>query len=495
MTRMLVVICLLVGPFAVAFDADLAPFLEKRSNPIDPEAVPEIKPVDPKAPFPKLPPVEAMLNTSTHTVNEIVQEVTRIQSRVHSVEHQDQEKLAQKKAEFESQLKSQEQDTRDVIAENSAIVTRINALQKGNQALREASKNLQAENDGMRAELRSAAKKVIAAGQFIKSSEISTDDRHSKVLAVLAEGVKHQRRQPVAPVNTDGDDADDDSSESQNEDAPTNMADSNDVADAAPADEKAKGLVHIFGHRSRATGKATREDKDTEKKKEDDDDDEDADDDQQDDKEDAAESFMQMSTEEGESEELEESDSEEAEATNAELNAPFNHHGLHHKSKNPSDATVDSASRSMLSAVSQELKDLAAEDEQGLERQTQMFHAQLAQEHRAYKAALAQQRSLNKTEASLVALQAKLHRAVAHLQGTKQHLQQRVRGTGQYLQHLAHLLLAPDKEAAGLVDSMPQDVPIPDPVPVVTQPASTLSAGASASASLLQHISAQMNKK
>merc|ERR1719281_1281497 len=105
-----------------------------------------------------------MLNTSTHTVNEIVQEVTRIQARVHNVEHQDQEKLAQKKAEFESQLKGQEQDTRDVIAENAAIVTRINALQKGNQALREASKSLQAENDGMRAELRSAAKKVTAAG-------------------------------------------------------------------------------------------------------------------------------------------------------------------------------------------------------------------------------------------------------------------------------------------------------------------------------------------
>jgi hypothetical protein len=491
---MSLVICLLAGPFAVAFDADLAPFLEKRSNPIDPDAVPEIKPVDPKAPFPKLPPVEAMLNTSSHTVSEIVQEVTRIQARVHSVEHQDQEKLAEKKAEFESQLKGQEQDTRDVIAENAAIVTRINALQKGNQALREASKNLQAENDGMRAELRSAAKKVTAAGEFIKASEKSTDDRRSKVLAVLAEGVKHQRRQLVVPVNTDGDDSDDDASESQNEDAPTTVADSNDSADAAPTDEKAKGLVHIFGHRSKAKGKG--EDKDTEKKKDDDDDDdEDADDDQQDDK-DAAESFMQMRTEEGESEDMEESDSEEATAEVRDVStSPFDghRHGLHHKNKSPADAAVDGASRSMLQSVSQELKDLAAEDEQGLERQTEMFHSQLAQEHRAYKAALVQQRSLNKTEASLLTLQSKLHRAVSHLQGTKQHLQQRVRGVGQYLQHLAHLLLAPDKEAAGLIDSMPQDVPIPDPAPVVAQPANTLSAGASAS--LLQHIATQMNKK
>jgi len=492
MSCVLVTVLLLAGPVAVAFDADLAPFLEKRSGPADPETmVPEIKPVDPNAPFPKLPPVEAMLNTSAHTVSEIVQEVTKIQARVHNVEQQDQSKLALKKSEFEAQLKSQDQDIRDVIAENAGIVSRITALQKGNEALREASKNLQAENEAMRAELRSAATKVTAAGEFIKTSEKSTDDRHAKVLAVLSEGVKHQRRQPVTPVHTDSDDDDEDTTE--------NEVDSNDVVATPPStEEQPKGLVHIFGHHSKATGKTARVAKDGQSKKEDDDDDdeEDADNDKQDDKDDAAESFMQMDTEEGESEEVEESDSEEAHAESADNSvAPFDHHhGLHHKNKSPSAVAVDGASRSMLQAVSQELKDLAAEDEQGLERQTQLFHAQLAQEHHAYKAALAQQRALNKTEASLLTLQSKLHRAVAHLQGTKSHLQQRVRGVGQYLQHLAHLLLAPDKEAAGLVDSMPQDVPIPaavsEPAPAATPPASTLSAGAA----LLQHLSAQIKK-
>merc|ERR1712224_12240 len=106
----------------------------EKKIPSDPEVtLPILKPVDPKAPFPQLPPVEAMLNSSTHTVDEIVQEVNKIQARVHSVEQQDQTKLAQKKSEFEAQLKSQEQETRDVIDENAQIVSRITALQKGNQ--------------------------------------------------------------------------------------------------------------------------------------------------------------------------------------------------------------------------------------------------------------------------------------------------------------------------------------------------------------------------
>jgi len=276
--------------------------------------VPVVKPVDPNAPFPKLPPVEAMLNTSAHTVSEIVQEVTKIQARVHNVEQQDQVKLAQKKADFESQLKGQDQDTRNVIAENAAIVARITALQKGNQALRDASKNLQAENQAMRAELRSTATKVNAAGDFIKASEKSTDDRHAKVLAVLSEGAKHTRRQLPAPVNTDNDDAADDQETPQNEDAVSNAADSSEVADAAPEEKPKSGLVRIFGHRSKASGKATRKAKEVEKEKEDDDDDDDSDDDKEDDKDDnkddGAESFMQMSVRESEEEEAQESDSE-----------------------------------------------------------------------------------------------------------------------------------------------------------------------------------------
>lgn len=490
---------LLVASPVAAFDSDLAPFLEKKI-PSDPEAaVPAVKPVPANAPFPQLPPVEAMLNVSTHTVNEIEKEVTKIQARVHSVEQQDQAKLAMKKAEFESQLKSQEEETRDVIAENAQIVARITALQTGNQVLRETSKQLQGENQGMRAELRSAATKVSAAGDFIKASEKSTDDRHAKVLAVLSEGVKHPRRQSDAPVPVSTDSESEDAAENQetadNEDAASSTGDSSDAVVDSPqkatsAEEKPKGLVHIFGHRSKASRQAAHEAKDGEKKKEDDDDDEDADDDKEDDKDDnkddAAESFMQymsrrVHTEEGESEEAEASESEENGVDTTDMPFVNHHHGFHHKNKDSSDVAVDGASKSMLQAVSQELKDLAAEDEQGVERQTQMFHSALAGEHRAYKAALAQQRALNKTEASLLNLQSKLRRAVAHLQETKAHLQQRVRGLGQYLQHAAHLLLAPDKEAAKLLEAMDVPVPVTMPeqnaAPAVTQATSLVSTG------------------
>lgn len=482
---------LLVAPVA-GFDSDLAPFLEKKI-PSDPEAaVPVVKPVDPSAPFPKLPPVETMLNGSAHTVSAIVEEVTKIQARVHNVEQQDQTKLAQKKAEFEGQLKGQEEETRSVIAENAQIAARITALQKGNQGLRDTSKELQAENQGMRAELRSANTKVSAAGDFIKASEKTTDDRHAKVLAILSEGLRHGRRQ--MPVSTDNQDVAENQEGGDNEDAASSNADSNDVADsaqkAASAEEKPKAFVGIFGHRSKASRQATHEAKDSEKKKEDDDDDDDSDDDKEDDKDDGPESFMQYKSrrahmEESESEEAEASDSDEARTDTSDFALPVfssHRHGFHHKGKQSSDIVVDGASKSMLAEVSQELQKLAAEDEQGLERQTQMFHSELADEQHAYKAALAQQHALNKTEASLLKEQSKLRRAVGHLQETKGHLQQRVRGLGQYLQHLAHLLLAPDKEAGGLIDSM--DVPVPvamppqNPAPAVTQPVSMLSTGA-----------------
>jgi hypothetical protein len=58
----------------------------------------------------------------------------------------------------------------------------------------------------------------------------------------------------VTPVSTDSDDEDEDTT--QNEDS--NGSDSNDVADAAPTEAKATGLVHIFGHHSKATGKTTK---------------------------------------------------------------------------------------------------------------------------------------------------------------------------------------------------------------------------------------------
>merc|ERR1719316_629297 len=96
-----------------------------------PEPVLVVKPVDPRAPFPKLPPVNAMLNGSDHTVSSIVTEVSRIQARVHNLEQNDQRKLARKKAEFESELKAQEQATRMVIKENVQIAARIAVLKKG----------------------------------------------------------------------------------------------------------------------------------------------------------------------------------------------------------------------------------------------------------------------------------------------------------------------------------------------------------------------------
>lgn len=472
-----------LAAFDLASSSDLAPFLQKKI-PSDPEApVPVVVPVNPKTPFPEIPPVEAMLNTSSNTVHEIVDEVTKMEQRVHSIEKQDKMRLAEKKAEFDASLKTQDEETRDVIDENAEIAGRIVALHKSNQGLRNTTKELIAENQQMREELRAAAGKVAASEEFIKTSQKTTDDRHSKALAVLESKV-HRRQNPVPVSEEDSEDATESQEPAQNEDAT-----SGDAVDSAPKDigseDKPKGLVSVFRHRSKNSGQAKHQVKDNEKKEDDDKDDDDKDDDSKDDdkdddkddeKDDSAESFMQFLSRRSEEsmdleQESEESDSEEAH------DPIFVHpggrgHGVHHKNREFSEnIAVDGASKNMLSVVSHELKDLAEEDEQGLERQAQIFHSELSQEHHAYKAALAQQRALNKTEASLLALQSKLRRAVSHLQTTKGHLQQRLKGLGQYLQHLAHLLLAPDQSAAYLIGDMPQEVPIPAVVPVQSAPA------------------------
>jgi len=480
-----------LAAFDLASSSDLAPFLQKKI-PSDPEApVPVVVPVNPKTPFPEIPPVEAMLNTSSNTVHEIVDEVTKMEQRVHSIEKQDKMRLAEKKAEFDASLKTQDEETRDVIDENAEIAGRIVALHKSNQGLRNTTKELIAENQQMREELRAAAGKVAASEQFIKTSQKSTDDRHSKALAVLSEGSKvHRRQNPVPVSEEDSEDATESQEPAQNEDAT-----SGDAVDSAPKDsgseDKPKGLVSVFRHRSKISGQAKHQAKDNEKKEDDDKDDDDKDDDSKDDdkdddkddeKDDSAESFMQFLSRRSEESmdmdmESEESDSEEAHSSNNDpiFVHPGRGHGVHHKNREFSEnIAVDGASKNMLSVVSHELKDLAEEDEQGLERQAQIFHSELSQEHHAYKAALAQQRALNKTEASLLALQSKLRRAVSHLQTTKGHLQQRLKGLGQYLQHLAHLLLAPDQSAAYLIGDMPQEVPIPAVVPVQSAPVTSV---------------------
>lgn len=446
----------------------------------DDEPVPVVKPVDPRAPFPKLPPVNAMLNGSDHTVSSIVTEVSRIQARVHNLEQNDQRKLAHKKAEFESELKAQEQATRMVIKENVQIAARIAVLKKGNDGLRKTAKGLKEENKQMRAELRSAGSKLAAAGEFVKTSLVSTDDKNAPELFVLS----GKKTTTTTTTTTDDSAITDGANDDSHGDADDDVKDQDDHDDG----ELSKDTTHkaalkaqpkpqrgLFGRIVKAVAKK-KDDKDDDDKDDDKDDDDDDKDDKDDKDDGKAESFLalRMRTRRVHAERSEESTDSEAEAgsemeseaeegtQSEEEQLPWQH--PQPKKQDASLPPVDGQSRALLQSVNQELQNLALEDHEGLERETAIFHAKSAQEEKAHQAAILQQQQLNKTETSLLNLQSRLKIAVSHLQETKSHLDQRLRGLGQYLQHLAHLLLAPAKEAGTLVDQMSEDVAIPPPV-------------------------------
>jgi hypothetical protein len=443
--------------FGESIEEDIAPFFKRTDAATsDDWALPVIKPVDPRAPFPQLPTVQAMTNTSDHTAHAIFQEVNKIQSRVHDLMRRDQDVLAKKKAEFEAELQSEEQETRDVISTNVKIATRITALQKGNQVLRQKAKELQAENKAVQTELRSASTKVSSAGNFIGQSLKATDDRKAKVLAVLtkARSVGHVQKANIFDNEED--------TASQEKDM-TVESDENSNQREEETIVKHKSLRGVFSRRNnKADGGSSQKDDDG-----DGEDDADADDVDDNDDQETGESFLMMSrrARRENAEEGTEADSD-SETNDESDQAPESHtRGLHGHKVPP--VYEDSASKALLESASKELKALAMEDAQSLQHEAELFKGASAQEHRSVSAALAQQLSLNKTEVSLLSVQSKLRRAVSHLQVTRDHLRQRVQGLGQYLQHLSHLLLAPSQEAGALVQDMPEDVPIPE-IPMET---------------------------
>jgi len=344
------------------YDADLAPMFQKKALEDAEVVVPVVKPVDPNAPFPKLPTVEAILNSSEHTASSIGQEVAKIQNRMKSLEQEDRVKLAEKKAAFEAELRSEEQAGRDVIATNVNIATHIGALQKGNQALRQNAKDLQAENKALYTELRSAAAKVSAGGEFIKASLKATDDRKAKALAVLS---NEHKKKPLRPVDADLDEA----SMKETEDAAPSSDDSSPVVNTAEAEEetntnedtkvldvaptgkedhtKPKGLRGVFAHRAG---------NDVQKKDDDDDDKDDDDKDDKDDgKDDGPESFLMVSrrsmrenAEESsgmDSEEEAGDGDQETRESRSDENSWHHGQGFHHHLGKAPDAAVDGASK------------------------------------------------------------------------------------------------------------------------------------------------------
>lgn len=482
---------LCVAP-AGAFDTDF-PFLGKKADDAGNVEVPVVKPVDPNAPFPQLPPVQAMLNGSDHTVSAIEAEVTKIQARVRNLETRDQSRLAQKKAEFEANLKSQEEETRSVIAHNSQIAARIGALKKQNEALRQSAKSLKDGNHEMREELRSVAAKIGVSGDFVQTSLKVTDDKKAKALAVLSAGRRNTPKVEVPAADDADSDAATASPNSRDDGARATEDHGDDSEDADAAGDVAQdantkpALLHhhaklhkLFGkagtesgvkavskttkRHGEASGKtAANGNDDDDDDKDDKDDDDDDKDDKDDDKDDGPDSFLEMEAETEEESGSEDNDEEATVETKRVL--PWKHASRHHRhNAEVKTPDVDGPSKALLQSVSQELKDLALEDQEGMDEQTRLYREDSSNEHKAFETALSQQRALNKTESSLLVLENRLKGAVSHLETTRNHLEQRLRGLGQYLQHLAHLLLAPPNEARSLIEQMPQNVDIPPPV-------------------------------
>lgn len=350
------------------------------------------------APSPELPAVKTMLESADQTVGNIAAQAAKIEARVREVEKTDQEKMLRQKAAFEADLQAREQATRIIADENVHIASNIEALQKDNDGLKARAKELEAENKGMRDELRTVTARLGNAGGFIKDSLKATDDRKSKELVVLTE-----RKAPPKPV--DSRPVEDPSS-----------------TDAGFSDSTAMLEEGVGSARDDSDPKSQDNSDQTEDSSDDKDDSDSNDDDTS-----SGTSFLAL-------------------ASRARVRLGEN--------MEESQPPLDGQSKDLLTSLGAGLEDLMREDRASENEQVKLYKHSVAKQHLAHEQAIAQQRTLNATQASLMGLQARLGRAVSHLEATSENLHERLHGLGQYLQRLSHLVLAPPAEAAPSLGEM-----------------------------------------
>jgi len=123
-------------------------------------------------------------------------------------------------------------------------------------------------------------------------------------------------------------------------------------------------------------------------------------------------------------------------------------------------SVVDSASAGIFGIIGRELQDLSVRERQGEQELNRAFQKAFQAGSKKHQQLLTRQKQLKASRTSLLSLQKALKVANAHLDSTAKHLQQRLKSAGEYLQQLARLTLTPAKEAQGLIEKMPNQVPL-----------------------------------
>lgn len=125
-----------------------------------------------------------------------------------------------------------------------------------------------------------------------------------------------------------------------------------------------------------------------------------------------------------------------------------------------SHSGVDAASAGIFGALGKELQDLSVRERQGEQELDRAFKKEFQSGSKKHQQLLAKQKHLDATRASLLSVEKAMKVANSHLDGTAKRLQQRLKGVGEYMQQLSHLALTPSKEADGLIEKMPKQVPL-----------------------------------
>jgi len=356
--------------------------------------------------FPQLPAVSQMLSAASGTLKSVNTQATSLEARVVQAQMQSEAKMAKQKAAFEEKLKLQEQSNQDVIKANANITSENKVLKGGNNALKKHAHEVEETNKLMRSELRTLQSRLGVAKDFTSKSLTSTDDSKNAMLQVLKGGKKHHHafvetasKTKRGDADEEDDEADDDDDESADDDK--DQADSSDEKDG---------------------------------------------DDEDDDDEEGSTSFLALSSK---VRRKSVADNLEVEMNDMDAVAPAG--------PVMPDAPAESPDN-LLVVLSKEVAALAAQEKESEKTLKSLFIRDFRAGAKRHQALLSQQKSLNAKHSSLHILQNKLKTAVSHLEATRAQLEGRLHGLGQFLQKLAHFAMAPEAEAAHLLDVLPKAV-------------------------------------
>jgi len=349
-----------------------------------------------KSKFPQLPAIAQILSGASGTVKQVNSQASVLEAHVVKAQMQIETRMAKQKAAFEEKLKDQEKANRLVIEANNNISTEIQNLKHGNADLKKSSEDVQKASHLMRSQLRLLQSRLGVAEDFCEKSLASTDDSKNTLLQILS-----NNQNVIHLVQTSKDAQEDDDEDDDDSTDNYNATDDKDDDESDNDSRKTSFLsLAVTAHRSHKA---------------------------------LASMDIDVSLDPGVS-------------VDAAAVSP--------------DITTAANTGDLLETLSHEVTQLAQQEKDSQKKLKDLFIQDFRAGAKRKAALLQQQKGLIATRTSLEALQGRLKSAVAHLQATQKHLESRLHGLGHYLQKLAHLAMAPPKDAPHLLQELPKAVAI-----------------------------------